>query len=410
MKNIPVRTADQKAKKPKRRPLLPYLLAILILLLAIAWAIPLPKVQLQTNYNYKSRPESVGLTWPSYGQAAVAAEGYGVLDTNASQVPVPMASVTKAITALAVMNKKPLTLGNQGPTVPIGPTDIASYNDYYSKGGSVVAVSEGEQISERQALQAMLLPSANNMADTIARWGFGSVDNYLSFTNQYLKSIGAKNTHVADASGFSPGSVSTAEDMATIGLKFMANPVLREVVAQKTADLPVAGKVFNTNWQLGNDGIIGVKTGNTEQAGGCYLFAAKRTIQGQPVTVVGSIMGAPDLNTAINDSQPLLRSVDGGFVLANAAKKGQVIGQYTTKWGNSTNVIVAKDVSILTWKTRQVAAAVSTVNKTPITKGETVGRVTATVWDKKDTSNLVAADTMNSAGWQWRLYKRYLGG
>jgi serine-type D-Ala-D-Ala carboxypeptidase (penicillin-binding protein 5/6) len=186
--------------------------------------------------------------------------------------------------------------------------------------------------------------------------------------------------------------------------------VLREIAGQKTADLPVAGKVFNTNWLLGNDGVIGVKTGNTEQAGGCYLFAAKRTIQGQPVTVIGSVMGAPDLNTAINDSQPLLRSVDQGFVVASAARKGQVIGQYTTKWGNSTNVIVAKDVGVLTWKTRQVTANLNTVNKSPITKSETVGQLTAIVWDKKSTSNLVAADTMNSPGWQWRLYKRYLGG
>jgi D-alanyl-D-alanine carboxypeptidase (penicillin-binding protein 5/6) len=411
MKNIPVRTADQKPKKkPARRPLLPYFLVILILLLAMAWVIPLPKVQLQTNYNYKSRPETVSLAWPGYGEAAVAAEGYGVLDTNASQVPVPMASVTKAITALAVMDKKPLTFGNQGPTIPIGPTDIANFNDYYAKGGSVVAVSEGEQLSERQALQAMLLPSANNMADTIARWGFGSMDNYLAYTNKYLKSIGAKNTHVGDASGFSPQSVSTAEDLSVIGLKFMANPVLREIAGQKTADLPVAGKVFNTNWLLGNDGVIGVKTGNTEQAGGCYLFAAKRVIQGQPVTVVGSIMGAPDLNTAINDSQTLIRSVDGGFMMADAAKKGQVIGQYTTKWGNSANVVVAKDVGILNWKTRQVTSSINTVNKSPISKGEIVGSLTAIVWDKKSVSGLVAADTMNSPGWQWRLYKRYLGG
>jgi serine-type D-Ala-D-Ala carboxypeptidase (penicillin-binding protein 5/6) len=198
--------------------------------------------------------------------------------------------------------------------------------------------------------------------------------------------------------------------MAQIGLKFMADPVLREIVSQKTADLPVAGKVFNTNWLLGNEGVIGVKTGNTEQAGGCYLFAAKRTIQGQPVTVVGSIMGAPDLNTAINDSLPLMQSVDGGFLMANAAKKGQVIGQYVTKWGNTSNVLVTKDVGILTWKTRQVATDVKTVNKSPISKGEPVGSLTATVWDLKDKGTLIAADTMNSPGWQWRLYKRYLGG
>jgi serine-type D-Ala-D-Ala carboxypeptidase (penicillin-binding protein 5/6) len=396
-------------KEPKRRVrIMPILIISILFISLLGWVMPLPAVEWQSSYSYKSRPETVSLSWPSYGESAVAAAGYGVLDTNGSQVPVPMASVTKAITALAILQKKPLAPADQGPTIQLSSADVALYNDYSARGGTVVAVSDDEQISQRQALQAMLLPSANNMADTLVIWAFGSMNNYTKYANDYLKSLSIENTVIADASGFSPKSVATAEDLALIGLKFMQNPVLREIAAQRTADVPVAGKIFNTNWLLGTDGVIGIKTGNTDEAGGCYLFAATREIHKQPITVVGAVMGAPDRNAAITDSQVLMRSVDQGFAIATAVKKGSVVGRYVTDWGNDTNVVATKDVSVLTWKTRQAAASVKTVIKTPIAKGEKVGTLTESAWDQKATTDLTASETMNSPSWQWRLYKRYL--
>ena len=320
-----------------------------------------------------------------------------------------MASVTKIVTALSVMKKKPLSPGNQGPTITVTAADVAIYNDYTAKGGSAITVSQGEQISEYQALQAMLLPSANNMADTLARWAFGSMSNYVTFANAYMKQLGLSSTVIDDASGFSPKSTSTAEDLTNLGLLFENNPVLRGIAMQTTAEIPVAGTVHNTNWLLGVDGVSGIKTGNTEQAGGCYLFAAKRTIAGETVTVVGAIMSAPDLNSAIGDARPLIQSLDGGFSKVTVVKRDQVVGTYDAPWGQTANILSRDDINVLTWNTRQVASSIHIDNKKlSVAKNQEVGELTATVWDKKSTGKLIVDNNISAPNWQWRLYKRHL--
>ncbi|HVO86712.1 MAG TPA: D-alanyl-D-alanine carboxypeptidase [Candidatus Binatia bacterium] len=400
---------NAQTKKPERRRPLPLLLLVIGVLLFLCWLPPLPKLKAQSSYSYKSHPKPVSLSWPAYGQSAVGAESYGLLDSEGSQVPAPMASVTKVVTAMAVLQKKPLTPGDQGPTITIGPEDVASYNDYSAKGGSVVPVTEGEQISEYQALQALLLPSANNMADTLARWAFGSVNNFTAYANVYLKGLALKESKVADASGFSPQSVSSAEDLTNLGLVFMRDPVLSGIVSQQSADIPVAGTVKNINWLLGTDGIVGIKTGNTEQAGGVYLFAANRNIEGQNILVVGAIMGAPDLNSAIGDSRPLLASVDTGFTKVTVAKKNEILGIYIAPWGNVVNLLSKNDVSIVTWATRQVSSVIKIdTDKTSVTKGQPVGTISAVVWGNKNTDDIIAADNVPPPSFGWRLYKRHV--
>jgi D-alanyl-D-alanine carboxypeptidase (penicillin-binding protein 5/6) len=398
-------------KRERGKPSLPLVLIIIFVVCLASWIAPIPKIKAQSTYSYRSHPEAVGLAWPAYGQAAVGAVDYGLLDSHGPQIQAPMASITKTITAMAVLKKKPLSPGDQGPTIRMTSQDVAAYNDYYSKGGSVVNVNEGEQISEYQALQALLLPSANNMADTLARWAFGSVDDYVTFANNYVRTLGLRNTTLGDASGFSSKSISTAEDLTVLGISFINNPVLRDIVSQQTAELPVAGTVRNTNWLLGTDGITGIKTGNTEQAGGCYLFAAHRVIEGQTLTIVGAVMSAPDLQTAISDSRTLLDSIDKGFTTVTVVKKNQNVGLYVSGWGDVVNVLSKQDVSILTWKTRQVRSDINIVtNDVSVTKGDKIGTVTALAWDKKVSSDLIASDSLNAPSWQWRLYKRHFGG
>ena len=400
---------NAKKDSRRKRPSLPLILLLLFVLAYVSWALPLPKIKAQSSYSYKSKPVAVSLAWPTYGQSSVGAVGYGVLDSHGSQVPAPMASVTKVITALVLMKHKPLTAGNQGPTITITAQDVTSYNDYNAQGGSVVTVSEGEQISEYQALQAMLLPSANNMADTLARWAFGSMNNYTSFANTYMKQLGMASTSLDDASGFSPKSTSTAQELTSLGLLFENNPVLRDIASQATAEIPVAGTVHNTNWLIGTDGVSGIKTGNTQQAGGCYLFAATRTVEGQTLTVVGAIMGAPDLNTAIGDARPLLKSVDGGFSKVSVAKRDQTVGVYIAPWGEVANILSRDDTNILTWKTRQVDASLNVDrDKISVAKNQEVGVLTASVWDKKTTGKLIVDNSISAPNWQWRLYKRHL--
>ncbi len=384
-------------------------LIVAIFLLAIGlfqYSRPLPTVQPTITILPPKTSEAVKLPWPVYGQGALAVQGYGMLQTHGQQKAVPMASIAKVVTALAVFRQKPLAPGQSGPSITISSNDVAIYNSYYAQGGSVVKVENGEQLSELQALQALLIPSANNMADTLVRWAFGSMENYLTYANKMLQSLSLPQTKVADASGFSALSVGTSQDLVRLGLATINNPVLAGIVAQQTANLPVGGEVNNVNWLLGSDGVIGIKTGNTEEAGGCFLFAAKRAIGDQTVTLVGALMQAPDLNTAIKDSQTLISASDKGFEFTKVISKGQTVGVHQAAWGATSEDTAQGDLVVLAWRGTKIQPN-ATLNevRVPALAGTNVGSVTSAVGQKASSVPAVLKNDIAAPTWYWRIFR-----
>lgn len=366
---------------------------------------PIPGVNAVATLAIPKVGSAVDLPWPAYGQGALVAQGYGLLQTHGEQKSVPMASVAKVVTALAVLRQKPIAVGQSGPAIIINSNDVSIYNSYYTRGGSVVKVENGERLSERQALQALLIPSANNIADTLVIWAFGSMENYVAYANKMVSGLGLNNTKVADASGFSPDSVSSAEDLAKLGLAALDDPLLAAIVSQKTAELPLAGPVNNVNWLLGSDGVIGIKTGNTDEAGGCFLFAAKRIVNGQNITLVGALMQAPDINTVIKDARAVIIASDSGFSEVIAAKKGQVVGIYKTPWGASADAIAGQDLSVLAWRGRQVQVATKLNNlKTPARASTSVGSISATSGQKTVSAPATTKSNLSGPSWIWRIF------
>ena len=142
-----------------------------------------------------------------------------------------------------------------------------------------------------QALQALLLPSANNIAAVLARWDAGSVDRFVARMNGAARSLGMKRTRYTDPSGYDGATVSTAADQVRIVDQAMRLPVFANIVATPSATLPVAGTVHNTDSLLGYDGFVGVKTGSDSAAGSCFAFRAIRWIDGRQKTVTGVVLG-----------------------------------------------------------------------------------------------------------------------
>src|SRR6185312_11743267 len=158
---------------------------------------------------------------------------------------------------------------------------------------SVVPIAAGEELTERQALQALLVPSANNIAEVLARWDAGSTDRFVGRMNATAQSLGMVQTHYTDPSGYDDATVSTAADQVRIVDRAMRLPVFASIVATPSATLPVAGTVHNTNRLLGQDGFVGVKTGSDDAAGGCFSFRAIRWIDGKRTTITGVVLGQP---------------------------------------------------------------------------------------------------------------------
>lgn len=351
--------------------------------------------------------EKVALSWPSNAQAAIGIQGQGVLDETANQKPVPTASVAKVMLALAVLKKHPLEPNQSGPVITISPNDVQLFNQYLYEGGSVVRVQAGQQITQYQALQAVLLASANNLADTLAIWAYGSLDSYHQAANQLAQGLGmTQSTFKSDASGYQPGTVSTPHDLVLLGQAAMEQAVLKNIVSQETADFPGVGTIANTNVMLGNNGNIGIKTGNTEQAGGCYLFAANHTLtNGKTVTVVGAIMGASTVGQAMIASAPLLKSFNQGFGQVVAVPKGSVIASYKLPWGQQTNVVATQDVAVLNWRGSKVLLSAKLDKlKSPVANYTAVGNLTAQTAYGQTTVPVVVGSAVEMPNWKWRVF------
>src|SRR5436190_18292396 len=116
------------------------------------------------------------------------------------------------MTAYLVLRDHPLRVGRDGPTIALTDADVADTDRRRRQEESVVSVAAGERLTELQALQALLLPSANNIAAVLARWDAGSDDRFVARMNDTARSLGMGSTYYTDPSGFDPATVSTAVD------------------------------------------------------------------------------------------------------------------------------------------------------------------------------------------------------
>src|SRR5579871_5721438 len=206
------------------------------------------------------------LPWPAQGSAAVGIMGMGPLAHSNDSRPHPIASITKIMTAYLTLLDHPLLPGDRGPAVTITSADVATYERELADGQSVVNVEAGETLDEYQLLQALLLPSGNNIADLLAVWDAGSIEGFAAKMNAKATELGMTSTHFVDASGVSPQTVSTAPDLILLAQTAMEDPVFADIVTQSQATLPVAGTVYNVDTALGRAGIVGIKTGSTPEA------------------------------------------------------------------------------------------------------------------------------------------------
>jgi serine-type D-Ala-D-Ala carboxypeptidase (penicillin-binding protein 5/6) len=237
--------------------------------------------------------------WPAQGQAAYLI-GNGQPHLGPHQIPAPIASIAKVMTAAVVLHDLPLRRGQDGPSLTVTKRDVADTNRRAGEDQSVVAVRAGERLSERDALMAMLLPSANNVATMLARFDAGSVPAFVAKMNATARSLGMTATTYTDPSGFDPRTVSTAADQLKLARVVAHNRTFDRMVRTRTYRLPVAGVVQNTDILLGTQGFVGTKTGSDDQAGSCFMFRVQRWIvrhrRGRMVTIIGVVLGQPGHN------------------------------------------------------------------------------------------------------------------
>ncbi|WP_208320831.1 D-alanyl-D-alanine carboxypeptidase family protein [Alicyclobacillus sacchari] len=328
------------------------LIIIAVPIVQLVRPVPKPSADVLAALPAKVAGPAPNIQWPTQGQAALEAVGIGSFGTSGVQAPVPIASVTKVMTAYLVLQKHPLQLGQQGPSITVTPADVKTYTQDNALGESVVKVAAGEQLSEYQALEGLMLPSGNNMGSMLAKWCDGSQAAFVKEMNETAAKMAMKNTHYADPTGYSPASQSDAEDQMKLFAKAMENPVFRQIVSEPQAVLPVAGLVYNVDSQVGHGTIIGGKTGSTLEAGGCFVFAAQKTVANQNVLIVGAVLGqkgAQELDEALSASVRIAQDAKKALRPVNLLQAGAQVGTLNAAWAQPVSLTAAQSAQAIGW-------------------------------------------------------------
>jgi D-alanyl-D-alanine carboxypeptidase (penicillin-binding protein 5/6) len=321
--------------------------------LRLSGADPLPAVTpvLDSDVDVPAQSLAHSLPWPSVGQGAVAIPAIGVDLASGPEQPVPMASLTKLMTAYVVLRDHPLAPDAPGPAVTVTQADVDDYDLDVVKNNSSALVAVGEQLTELQLLGGLLVHSADNYADLLASWDAGSIPAFVNEMNDAAAQLGMRHTHFVDASGVDAGSVSTAADILKVAAPDMANPLVEALVRMPSVTLPVAGTIATYTPLLGLEGVIGVKSGFTTAAGGNDVLAVRRTIHGRSTLLLAavtgqqgpSVLGQAGLHglALVNALAPLVGTtplLEQGDVVAHVSSAGQEVDERA-----------ATSVSMLTW-------------------------------------------------------------
>ncbi|MFI6562776.1 D-alanyl-D-alanine carboxypeptidase [Streptomyces sp. NPDC050534] len=331
----------------------------LVLLLVIVFAIvqavrplPTPTLALTADDSYTFDGSKADLPWPSEGQGWMDVNGIGTMGNFGKQTPVAIGSVAKAMTAYIVLKDHPLKSGSEGAKITVDAT--AEKEGGYDKDGesTLNTVKQGDTLTEKQALSAIMIPSANNIARLLARWDAGTEAAFIKKMNDTAKDLGMKNTTYTDASGLKESTVSTAEDQVKLGNELVKIPALMDITKLPNWVDPSGHKWRNYNALVPYNGALGIKTGTTTKAGGNLLFAATKQVGGETVTVVGAILGqhtAPIIDTVNAVSKTAMIGAQDALTSKKILKKGDVVGYVDDQLGGHTPIVLTKDVPAVGW-------------------------------------------------------------
>jgi len=339
-----------------------------------------PLVVHRTLPAYVRLPGSApAIAWPREGQAAVEVEGLGSFGTSGVSTPVPIASVAKVMTAYLTLLKHPLAPGGQGFVVTITPAEVTEEGERVALDESTLSVKAGERLTERQALQALLLPSANNIAALLARYDAGGTAAFVARMNATARALGMRSTTYTDPSGYNDETVSTAADQLKLVRAAMRIPALAAIVAEPAAALPGVGRVANINGLVGTDGYVGVKTGSDHAAGGCLVFAKRVTAGGRGLTVLGIVLGqreGPLIESALVSAQRLGDSAAAALRVETVLPAGTQVLSARSVDGRATTAVTADPLRALGWGGLELPVEVLVrPAMTGLHAGETMARV-----------------------------------
>jgi serine-type D-Ala-D-Ala carboxypeptidase (penicillin-binding protein 5/6) len=405
---IPVET-DLLAKAPRRSPWRPGVLvptALVVVLVGIYCAVTLlwplhaipPQVTADTVKPVAA--PAAAIAWPAKGSGAVSVQGISGAAASTTKARA-IASITKVVTALVVLDAMPLNPGEQGPSFHFTSADSAQYWSYLRQNESALDVPVGGSLSEYQMLEGMLIGSAGNYADRLAGNLWPTDAAYANAAETWLQAHGVRGISIVEPTGIEAANSASPGALLTLAQKAMANPIIAEIVGKKSVDLPGAGHVVNTNGLLADPGVVGIKTGSLDAFN---LLAAKDVKIGDTtVRMYASTLGQPDEKTRISATRALFAQLEKELQLRPSVASGTIVGEVTTRWGETVPLKTTKDADVVLWNGGTATVATAFALGEHRDAGDVVGTLTATgPLDTTDVNVALAHDIEGPDAW-WRL-------
>lgn len=395
-----------------RRNLILLVIVLICLISIVHFYNNRPKIEAKPISSTITLPGQFTVNFPTQGESAIGTDNFGVIASSPDQSPVPIASVTKVMTAYLILKAHPLQAGEEGPTLTMTAQDVAEYLNDEAQDYSVLKVGEGEKLTEKQLLEGLMLPSADNIASFLARWDAGSESAFVEKMNETAQSLDMTQTHYADASGVSSETISNAVDQIKISQVAMKDPVFREIVAMQQANFPVAGIVRNVNNLLGTHGIVGIKTGSTMAAGGCFISATPISIGEEAQYIIGVVLGQRvdhPLHSALNESARMLDEVRSEFKLYPLTPQTTGFGQVINAWHSNSSLYSSEPIQILGYPGMTASLSIELLEtKLPIPSGENMATLRIQAGQSVQEFPLQNTEQINPPSILWRFFRNWI--
>ncbi|WP_267902533.1 D-alanyl-D-alanine carboxypeptidase [Streptomyces triticirhizae] len=348
----PLRTL---ARRVKIWTPLAVLLLIVFVVAQMLRPLPEPGLELTAAETYTFEGELAGVPWPEQGQAQLDVQGLGSFGSSGEQEPVPIASVAKVMTAYVILRDHPMDPETDGAVIPV---DQQAEDDagLSADGESTVDVEAGTDMTQREAIQAIMIASANNVARLLARWDAGSEEEFVEKMNEAAAELGMTDTVYTDPSGLREETVSTAADQVKLAKEVMKDPFFREIVRMPSYEDSRGRLHYNYNQLVPMDGVIGIKPGTTTVAGGNLMFAAEQQVGDTTQLIVGAVLAQPPhpsdnsiLTGALTAGRELMRFAQGELVAEPLLSAGDVVGEVDDGLGGRVPLVVTEDLPVVGW-------------------------------------------------------------
>ena len=238
------------------------------------------------SFCFKFNINAVNGATISNAECVIDVASLRVLSENNSNKKLPMASTTKILTAITVIENFNLDTVITVPKQAVGVE------------GSSIYLREGEKLTVKELLYGLMLRSGNDCAECLAITLCDNRSEFISLMNKTAKNYGAYNSNFVNPHGLHHDNhYTTAYDLAVISANAMKNPTFREIVATKRVSISNDGYdyqrvLINKNKMLNMvDGATGIKTGYTKKAGRCLVSSVKRN----GFEVVSVVLNSPNM-------------------------------------------------------------------------------------------------------------------